>query len=73
MIEFQKDLVRSLLRIPNIDLRSVKFSSGDRLIEIDGSFASLTSSFPNDFIDFKNLKIKNLNKKVFYKIVESSA
>ena len=41
------------------------------MIEIDGSFASLNSSFPNDFIDFKNLKIKNLNKKVFYKIVES--
>ena len=51
--QFQKDFVRSLLSIPNIDLRSVKFSSGDRLIEIDGSFSTLNTNFPNDFIDFK--------------------
>ena len=69
--QFQKDFVRSLLSIPNIELRSVKFSSGDKLIAIDGNFSSLNANYPNDFIDFKNLKLKNLNKNVFYKIVKS--
>ena len=31
----------------------------------------MNTNFPNDFIDFKNLKFKNLNKNVFYKIVKS--
>ena len=64
--QFQKDLVRTLLRIPGINLENIKFSRGDRLIEAD--FAIKNKA---DFIGVSGLQLKNLNKNVFYKLVEN--
>ena len=69
--QFQKDFVRAVLDIPNIDLNNIKFSLGDRQIEINGMILSSNSSYPNDSIKFSGLKLKNINKNVFYKIQKS--
>ncbi len=64
--QFQKDLVRTLLKIPGINLENIKFSRGDRLIEADFSIKIL-----DDFIGISGLQLNNLNKNVFYKLVKS--
>ena len=64
--QFQKDLVRTLLKIPGVNLENIKFSRGDRLIEADISIKIL-----DDFIGISGLQLKNLNKNVFYKLVKS--
>ena len=64
--QFQKDLVRTLLKVPGINLENIKFSRGDRLIEAD--FAIKNEA---DFIGVSGLQLKNLNKNVFYKLVEN--
>ena len=64
--QFQKDLVRTFLKIPGINLENIKFSRGDRLIEADLSIKIL-----DDFIGISGLQLKNLNKNVFYKLVKS--
>ena len=63
--QFQKDLIRTLIKIPDIDLRKIKFSIGDRLIEVDFSINK-----QNESINFNNITIKNLNKNVFYKLIK---
>ena len=56
-----------MLKIPNIDLSKIKFSAGDRLIELN----FLIKDYPDEFVEVSNLTIKNLNKNVFYKTVNS--
>ena len=55
-----------MLKIPGINLENIKFSRGDRLIEAD--FAIKNKA---DFIGVSGLQLKNLNKNVFYKLVEN--
>ena len=64
--QFQKDLIRLLTKIPGIDIKKIKFSRGDKLIEAD-----LSIKENNEFIIFKNISIKNFNKNVFNKLIKS--
>ena len=68
--QFQKDFVRALLSIPDFDLKDIKFGFGDRQIEINATIFNQNSN-SNEFIDFSGLKLKNINKNVFYKIQKS--
>ena len=55
-----------MLKIPGVNLENIKFSRGDRLIEADFAIKNET-----DFIGVSGLQLKNLNKNVFYKLVEN--
>ena len=62
--QFQKDLIRILTKTPGMDLRNIKFSRGDRLIQLDFSINNNQNSY-----NFNNLNLKNINKKVFNKLI----
>ncbi|MFL2854578.1 MAG: hypothetical protein ACJZ74_03320, partial [Candidatus Pelagibacter sp.] len=64
--QFQKDFVRVITKIPGIDIKKIKFSRGDKLIEADISIKK-----NNEFINFQNISIKSFNKNVFKKLHKS--